>query len=452
MSSSLAPLSPPFESQSGPKGPAAASFPEKLQCLFQPKRYKVLHGGRGSGKSWGIARALLIKGIQEPLRVLCVREQQNSIADSVHQVLSDQIDALGLGHLYDIQKAVILGPKGTQFSFEGVKHNVSKIKSYEGLDIIWAEEAHKISRNSWNILIPTVRKPGSEIWVSFNPDLETDETFQRFIKKPPSESFVVEVNWRDNPWFPEVLRQEMMDLKARDPDSYMNIWEGKPRLMLEGAVYTEELRSASLEDRITSVPFQPEAGPVDVFFDFGWSDSTALWFRQRVGFEWHYIHYYENRQKKLSHYLDYLTSKRFQYHTLWLPHDARAKEKGSGMSIEEQVRKTSWQVRIVKNIAIEDGINAARTIFPNCWFDSEACEDGIKALRAYRYEVVEESGTLSKQPVHDWSSHGADSFRYSAVATRQPRTERSERQQVEMQKKGFGPRHFEPMETHGWMR
>jgi phage terminase large subunit len=431
--------------------PNTHHFPAKLQCLFQPKRYKVLYGGRGSGKSWGIARALLIKGAQAPLRVLCVREQQNSIADSVHQILSDQIAALGLGHLYNIQQKYIEGPDGTRFSFEGVRHNVQRIKSYEGVDILWAEEAQAITASSWNVLIPTIRKPGSEIWVSFNPNLETDATYKMFIKDEPTDAAVVEINWRDNPWFPEVLRLEMEKLKAKDYDAYLNVWEGKCRTLLEGAVYTEELRAAISEGRICKVPFQPEAGPVDVFFDLGWSDATALWFRQKVGFEWHYIHYYENRQQKLSHYLDYLTSKKWQYHTLWLPHDARAKEKGSGMSIEEQVRKTSWTVRIVRNVRLEDGINAARTILPNCYFDAEGCEKGLDALKHYRYEVVEENGTLSKLPKHDWSSHGADAFRYSAVALKQGRTERAERSVARSAK--YQPQWESLGDTgHGWMR
>lgn len=428
-------------------------FPLKLQCLFQPKRYKVLHGGRGSGKSWGVARALLIQGAQRPLRVLCVREQQNSIADSVHQVLSDQIEELGLSHLYNVQQKYIEASNGTRFSFEGVRHNVQRVKSYEGIDILWAEEAHAITSASWNVLIPTIRKPGSEIWVTFNPNLETDATYKMFCVEKPEDAFVVEVNWRDNPWFPDVLRLEMEKLKAKDYDAYLNVWEGKCRQLLEGAVYTEELRAAIADGRICKVPFQPEAGPVDVFFDLGWSDATALWFRQKVGFEWHYIHYYENRQQKLSHYLDYMTRQKWQYHTLWLPHDARAKEKGSGMSIEEQARKTSWNVRIVRNVRLEDGINAARTIFPNCYFDAEGCETGLRALKHYRYEIVEEDkGTFSKLPVHDWSSHGADAFRYSAVALKQGRTERAERSQLKSQK--YQPQwdQMEDLGGHGWLR
>jgi phage terminase large subunit len=150
-----------------------AQFPAKLQFLFHPQRYKVLYGGRGGAKSWGIARALLIQGTQRPLRILCARETQRSIGDSVHKLLSDQIEALGLGAFYAVQKSTILGANGTEFIFAGIRQNVSNIKSYEACDICWVEEAQTVSKSSWDVLIPTIRKTDSEIWVSFNPDLET---------------------------------------------------------------------------------------------------------------------------------------------------------------------------------------------------------------------------------------------------------------------------------------
>jgi phage terminase large subunit len=184
-----------------------ASFPPKLAGLFAPHRYKVLYGGRGSAKSWSVARAIVLRMAQTPTRVLCVREQMNSIRDSVHRLLSDQIESLGLSGIFEIQQAtikVVSGPgAGSEASFEGIRHNISKIKSYEGIDICWAEEADQVSDSSWATLIPTIRSPGSEIWITFNPNLESDATYQRFIKHPPPDTWsVVEVNWRDNPWFP----------------------------------------------------------------------------------------------------------------------------------------------------------------------------------------------------------------------------------------------------------
>ena len=201
-------------------------FPEKLECLFKPSRYKVLWGGRGGAKSWGIARALLIQGAIKPLRILCAREFQTSIKDSVHKLLSDQIASMELTEFYEITDRTIRGKNGSEFNFVGLKNNVANVKSYEGVDICWVEEGQSVSGRSWDVLIPTIRKEQSEIWVSFNPELESDNTYQRFIIHSPSDAQVVKINWSDNPWFPETLRLEKDALKARDPEAYATVWEG----------------------------------------------------------------------------------------------------------------------------------------------------------------------------------------------------------------------------------
>lgn len=203
-----------------------AQFPRKLDFLFRPARYKVAYGGRGSSKSWSVARALLIIGASRPIRVLCAREIQNSIEESVHKLLSEQIVELGFAGRYKITQRSITGLNGTEFIFSGLRSNITKVKSMEGIDIAWAEEAEKVSKNSWQVLIPTIRKPGSEIWVTFNPDEETDPTYQRFIVNTPPEAVTRLVNWRDNPWFPDELRREMEYLKAVDYDAYLHVWEG----------------------------------------------------------------------------------------------------------------------------------------------------------------------------------------------------------------------------------
>lgn len=399
-------------------------FPVKLQCLFEDWwRNIVLYGGRGGAKSWGIARAALIKGAARPFRVLCAREQQNSIAESVHKLLSDQILALGMTDIYQIQRDRIIGPNGTSFAFEGIRTNTDRIRSYEGVDLCWVEEANSVSEESWSILTPTIRKAGSQIWISFNPKLKSDYTYRNFVLKPPADTKVVFMSWRDNPWFPEVLRKEMEDLKVRDYDSYLHVWEGQCVTLLDGAVYAEELRQARKERRIGKVPLVPGI-PVEVFFDLGWSDHTSMWFRQRVGFEWHYVDYYENRQKSFDHYLKVMQERGYLYSTIWLPHDAKAKELGTGMSIWDRLRRTH-KTRIVRKLSLVDGIDAGRTIFPSCWFDEQLCDAGLDALTNYRYEVQDSSvGSLSRTPVHDWSSHGADGFRYSAVASKMPKQER----------------------------
>lgn len=247
-----------------------APFPRKLQFLFKPARYKVAHGGRGGSKSWNFARALLILGAMRPLRILCFREFQNSIQESVHKLLCLQIEELGLTGFYGSTQNSITGANGTEFIFAGIKNNVTKIKSMEGIDIAWGEEAEKISNSSWEVLIPTIRKPGSEIWVSFNPNAEDDPTYRRFITSPPEDAVVVEINWRDNPWFPDELRREMEYLRRVDYDSYLHVWEGHCRNVSDAQV---------LRGKYAVEHFEPAAEWDGPYFGADWGfaqDPTAL--------------------------------------------------------------------------------------------------------------------------------------------------------------------------------
>lgn len=392
-----------------------AEFPEKLDFLFQPARHKVIYGGRGSAKSWSVARALLIRAMEQPQRVLCAREFQNSITESVHHLLQLQIEALKMEDFFEVQNTVIRGRNGSEFVFAGLRNNVTKIKSFEAVDIVWVEEAQTVSKSSWETLIPTIRKAGSEIWVTFNPELETDDTYQRFVVNPPWDCVTVKLNWYDNHWLPETLRREKDDLKIRDPDAYDNVWEGNCRVTLSGAIYARELRAAQEEGRITRVPYDA-ARQVHTFFDLGWADNTSIWFAQTVGGELHLIDYYSNNQMPIQHYIGVMQNKGYIYGTDWLPHDARAKEVGTGRSVEEIMIAAGRQVQIVPNLSIFDGINAARTVFNRCWFDDRKCAEGLQSLRHYRYDVDPDSKQLSGRPLHDFHSHAADAFRYFAVA------------------------------------
>jgi len=402
-----------------------ADFPAKLQCLFQSKRYKILYGGRGGAKSWGVARALLIMAASRPLRILCAREFQKSIKDSVHRLLSDQIKELGLDTFYEIQQTIIKGKNGSTFAFEGLKHNTTNIKSYEAVDIAWVEEAQNVSKTSWDILIPTIRAEGSEIWVTFNPELEDDATYQRFVVNPPTDSTVVKIGWADNPWFPSVLQQEMADLKQRDPDAYLNVWEGHCRKCLEGAIYAEELRKLQEDGRLCSVPYDASK-QVDTFWDLGWADNTSIWFAQTVGMEIRVIDFYQNNLQSIQHYADTIRSRGYVLGTCYLPPDARAKQLGTGRSVEELLRSMGFTVVIVPMLSVADGIAAARTLFSSVWIDDRKCADGISDLRRYRYDVDPNTGTWSKQPLHDNSSHAADAWRYLAVGYRKPVTKQKD--------------------------
>jgi phage terminase large subunit len=401
-----------------------AQFPVKMASLFDQARYKIYYGGRGAGKSHSAAKALLILGARSPIRVLCAREYQTSIKDSVHKLLCDQIELMNMHSIYEITQNSIRGKNGSEFAFVGLKNNVANVKSYEGIDICWVEEAQTVSRMSWNTLIPTIRKEGSEIWVTFNPELETDETYQRFVLRPPEGAVVQKINWNDNPWFPEVLALEKDALKNRDPSAYQTVWEGLCRLTVDGAIFANEMQVAELDGRITKVAYDATK-PVHAIFDLGWADSTAIWFLQFVGMETRLIRYHEDSQKTISHYLALMQTYGYMYDTLWLPHDAQNKTLASnGKSIEEIVRAAGYKTRIIERTPVADSINAARTIFRNCWFDRENCYDGLQCLRHYRYDVDPETGQFSRQPLHDIYSHGADAFRYIGLMINEPKPRR----------------------------
>lgn len=204
-------------------------FPQKFKALFEDIwRFIIFYGGRGSGKSFNIARALILRAYTKPIRVLCCREIQKSISDSVIQMLIDQIDMLGLQAFFEVQKTQIIGKNGSRFTFAGLKTNITSIKSMTGIDVVWVEEGENVSKESWDVLIPTIREDGSQIIVSFNPKNLLDDTYQRFVINPPERCISMLVNWQDNPYFPKELREDMEQMKGRDYELYRHVYEGEP--------------------------------------------------------------------------------------------------------------------------------------------------------------------------------------------------------------------------------
>ena len=397
-----------------------ADLPKKLDFLLgKQARYKAAYGGRGSAKSWSFARAMLLRGLERPTRSVCTRELQKSIKDSVHQLLCDQIAALNLGAYYSVQQTSIKGPNGTEIGFAGLHHNITEFKSHEGADLAWVEEAQVTSRKSWDILIPTIRKEGSEIWATFNHELEDDETYKRLVLNPPSDSIVIKMNWQDNPWFPEVLRLEMEEKKLRDPDGYLHIWEGHCKQVLDGAIYAKELRQAKLENRIATVPYDPTK-PVHSFWDLGWnsvSGRTAIIMAQTAGARYRVIDYLEDAEHTVNWYIAELQKKPYVWGTDWLPHDAdNTNMAAGGRTVKKIMVGLGRKVRVLARRPIEEGINAARTIFGQCEFDAVKTADLMQCINRYKYAVDEETGLRSRKPEASIYSHGADSFRTFAMA------------------------------------
>lgn len=397
-------------------------FPPKLKCLFQPSRYKFIRGGRGSGKSWSIARALLILGASRQLRILCTREVQKSIKQSVHQLLSDQIKALGLEGFYEVLATEIRGKNGTQFLFAGLSDmTADSIKSFEGVDIVWLEEAQTLTKRSLTILIPTIRKERSEIWASYNPELETDPIHDMAVVNPPPGAVSVLMNWNDNPWFPSTLEQERLHAKATmKPADYAHVWEGQCKPAVEGAIYADEIAAVLSENRVCRVPYDPLL-KLHTVWDLGFNDAMAIALVQRQASEIRVIDFIEDNRLPLPEYVTKLNERgAMNWGTDWLPHDGFAKKHQTGRSDAEVLRALGRaDVQQTPSMDVEAGIRQARLLFPRVVFnDTPGVHAFLEHLKRYRRHVSRTTGEAGR-PLHDAHSHAGDVFRYLAIVADQ---------------------------------
>lgn len=396
-------------------------IPEAFEFLFTPSRYKVVYGGRGKGATENIARALLAQGIQESLPTLCTRELQTSIQDSVHRVLASTIQSENLADQYEVLQSVIRHRhNGTEFLFKGLKHNITEIKGFHGIKRVWCEEAENISNRSWEVLIPTIRSEGSEIWVSFNTKNSTDPTYERFVKNPPPDAIVKKLSWRDNPFFPDVLRKEMESLRKTDPEAYQHIWEGEFDTRRSGAVFAKQIAKAREEGRVTLVPYDPSC-EVFTAWDLGFGDSTAIWWLQFVGRELRWLEYYENSGEQLDHYAKIIKARDYNYRAIphFLPHDG-GHGNIRGDSVSKQLNSLGLKnIVLQRETDITPGIELLRQTLAYSVFDNDKCKDGIHALENYGYEWDEDRSVFKAKPRHDWTSHASDSARYAAIAASQ---------------------------------
>lgn len=392
-------------------------LPPKAECLFRDNRYKVLYGGRGSGKSHSIAKVLLILGTEHRLRILCTREVQKSIKDSVHKLLKDQVGVLQLGAEYHVLDTEIRGRNGSEFLFTGLAdHTAETIKSFEGVDICWVEEARSVTKNSWDILIPTIRKDDSEIWISFNPELDTDETYTRFVVNPPPNCHVEFMNFTDNPWFPKVLEDERQHCQIVDPDSYKTIWEGKCRAAVVGAIYSKQVELAVKEQRICRLPYNPRL-KVHTIWDLGWNDSMFISLVQRSRSEIAIIETIEDSHRTMDDYVAELQKKNLNWGYDWLPHDGFNKDFKTGKTAEDILKGFGRKVKAIPNIGVEDGIKIARNGFGQMVFDKVGAARLVECLKRYKRHIPKHGEPAS--PVHDQYSHGADNFRYLSIVAEQ---------------------------------
>lgn len=393
--------------------------PSKFKCLYthmtNSKLFYVFHGGRGGGKSWEIADFLLIEGAKKKHRILCCREIQKSIKQSVHKLLSDRIETLGLGPFYQILDTEIRGINGTEFSFSGLQsHTVDSVKSFEGATITWIEEAQTVSAYSLKILIPTVvRTPNCMIIMSMNPKLPSDAVYADYVVPERDDTIAIQINYNENKHCPPDLITLAEQMRDTDYDEYEHIYLGRPKEIADGAIYKAEFEQIKRENRICKVPHDPNL-PVYTGWDLGILDSTAIWFCQIYGKEKRIIDYHEASDEPLAYYARILDEKArehgYRYERHFAPHDIAARDLSSGVSREQTMAKLGYRMTKGARLGPEDRIEATRQFLKDCWFDESRCSHGIRALQNYRREFNDKLDQFKAHPVHDWASHGSDAF------------------------------------------
>lgn len=411
-------------------GTLAIATAAVFEPLCVPSRYKGIHGGRGSGKSHFFAERIVEEAaVRRGLRVLCVREVQRSLKESAKRLIEDKIVAMGVGHKFEVLQAEIKTPGDGVITFTGMQdHTAESVKSYEGYDIAWIEEARSLSQRSLTLLRPTIRKDGSEIWASWNPGFARDPIDDLLRgPNPPPGALVVEANWDDNPWFPATLDDERLyDLEHR-PEQYGHIWEGEYAKIYEGAYYADQLELARKEDRIGFVGPDPLMA-TRAYWDIGGTgaraDATAIWVVQFIGREIRVLNYYEAQGQQLADHAAWLRANGYDKALCVLPHDGANHEKIIRVTYDSALRDAGFMTKVLPNAgggAAMKRVEAGRRRFPIMFFNEATTQGGREALGAY-HEKRDEARGIGLGPEHDWSSHSADAFGAMALDYEEPTT------------------------------
>lgn len=399
-------------------------LPKAFRGLFEPHRYKAFHGGRGSAKSHSFATALVIEAAQKPLRVVCAREIQDSLRDSVKQLIEDKIADLGLSDRFDCQREMTLGLNGSKFTYVGMWRNPDAVKSLEGADRFWGEEASRFSQRSIDMIRPTMRKPGSELWFSWNPEFEHDPIDVMFRGKAgaPPDSLVREVSWKDNPWFgASPLKAELEFDYQADAARAEHVWGGGYVTSVDGSYYAAQLINARADGRIGAVVEDPMLSK-RAYWDLGIADSMAIWVVQFVGAEIRVLDYCEGQGQPLGYYAEWMRRRKHQDAHCYLPHDGEHRDSVRAVKFEDHLRDAGFEVTSIKNQgkgAAIQRVEATRRLFPAMWFNEDTTRDGIKCLAAY-HERRDPNRNVGLGPEHDWASHAADAFGLMCVTYEEP--------------------------------
>lgn len=341
--------------------------------------------------------------------MVCLREIQKDLRDSAKLLIADKIDRFKVPG-FDVQDKLIKTPGGGVIIFQGMReHTKESVKSLEGFDIAWVEEAHTLSAGSLQMLRPTIRKPGSELWFSWNPRRKADpvDALLRGVN-PPDGAIVVKANWSENPWFPQELENERQHDLKHSP-SYRHIWEGDYATIVDGAYYAAALNQAREEGRLTELAYDPVLER-RAYWDLGYSDATTIWIAQFKGQRIYAMDYIEGQGQELSYYISELRRRGHEDALCYLPHDGAHHHVGK--SVEEHLKEAGFRTKLVKNQgrgAAMQRVEAARRVFPRIWFNAPACDAGVEALGSY-HEKRDEQRQVGLGPEHNWASDAADSF------------------------------------------
>jgi len=388
------------------------------QALDPKYRYIFIRGGRSSGKSHEVANYLVERSFTEKdLKIVGLREYQNSIDKSSKSLVDSKIDKMGLRQFYhsikaEIKKTVDNG----MFYFQGMNDlTADNIKSLEGFKIAWFEEAQNCSRNTLKILRPTLREAGSQIIFTWNPKFPEDaiEEFCDSIRNEP-DVLVIHVNYTDNPFLSdEVLREVELD-KKHNPEDFDHVWLGDYDNSFHGHYYAKLLDDARAEGRITDVPKKTGVDIVTAW-DLGRADATAIWVCQIVGLQVRIIDYIQDHFKDLDYYADWIKERGYNGKH-WLPHDSKHERLGMKGSIKSQLQTMGLNdCQTLPADSVEATRKLAKALIKEAWFDQTKCKDGIQALKHEKAERDEKTGKWKQ--IHE--NDGAAAFRYLAMALEQ---------------------------------
>lgn len=392
-----------------------------FQPLLSPSRYKGAKGGRGSGKSHFFAEGMIERALMERGHLgVCIREVQNTLAESSKRLIENKLQAMRLGVQdgFKVWHDSVETPGDGLIVFRGMQDsNAESIKSLEGYQTAWVEEAQTLSARSLQLLRPTIRADDSELWFSWNPRRKSDPVDALFLLTPPTGAVMVTANWRDNPQFPAVLEQERLDCLKNEPDQYNHIWEGGYANILVGAYYAGSINAANADRRVGRVAADPLL-PILLFVDIGGtgarSDAFTIWAVQFVGREIRVLNYYEQQGQPLATHLEWLREQKYHPNRarIYLPHDGVQHDKVFDVSYETAFMGAGYDVTVVKNQgpgAALARVASGRRMFPSCWFNQETTQAGLDTLGWY-HEKRDEARQIGLGPEHDWASHGADAF------------------------------------------